>query len=124
MKLLKPILLLVLVFAAGLAVGIVGTRIAVRNFIRQAVINPEFLRHNAERDLTRKLGLNATQQIEVRQILGRTHAEMKGLWSEFLPRRSTVLSKTNADIAAILTPEQRNKFEILQAESRAFWSPR
>jgi hypothetical protein len=124
MKYLKPILLLLLVFGAGLTTGIVGTRIAVRNFIRQAVVNPEFLRQNTERDLTRRLRLDAAQQIAVREVLTRTQNELRGLRDELLPRFSTVVKKTNADITAVLTPEQQNKFEKIQAENRMFWSPR
>ena len=124
MKYLKLVLLLALVFVAGLCVGVVGTRVAVRNFIRQAIVNPDFLRQTSERDLTRKLKLDAAQQIQVRKILGQAQNDIKGLRDEFLPKLGTMLTKTNTDIAAVLTAEQRNKFEQIQAENKAFWSPR
>lgn len=124
MKYLKSALLLLIVFVAGLAVGITGTRIAVRNFVRQAVINPDFLRQKSERDLTQKLKLDAAQQIKVREILSQTHSEIRHLRDEFLPRLGTVLDKNNADIAVVLSPEQRNKFELIRAENREFWNPR
>ena len=69
MKRLKLILLFALVFAAGIFVGVVGTRVAVRHFFRLAVNDPDFLRLRAERELTRKLKLDAAQQATVHQAL-------------------------------------------------------
>ena len=121
MKKLKPILLLVLVFAAGVFVGIAGTRIAVRNFIRRAVHEPNFLRTRVERDLARQLKLDAAQQDRVRQALVEAQGELKAVGADVRPRLRAVLAKANAGIESALTPEQREKYHRILAENRARW---
>jgi hypothetical protein len=123
MKHLKPIFLLLLVFMAGLGVGIVSTRAVVRHFIRQAVHNPDFVRLRIERDLTRKLKLDAPQQMKVRQILIQGQSDIQQLRSEYQPRFAVIIDRANTGISAVLTPEQQGKFAQIQARNQALWKP-
>ena len=123
MKHLKPILLLLLVFVAGMGVGVAGTRAVVRHFIRQAVANPDFVRLRIERELTRKLKLDAVQQMQVRQILVQGQREIQQLRSEYQPRFAAIVDQANTGISTLLTPGQQTKFAQMRADSQALWKP-
>jgi len=124
MKYLKIILALVLVFAAGGAVGAAGTRAFMRYYVRQAADNPEFFRKKVERDLAKRLKLDAVQREKVRQALGQGQRELRDLRQEFRPRYEGILRGTAARISAELTPEQRREFEQMQMEKRLLRRPR
>ena len=123
MKYLKPIVLLLLVFLAGNSVGVVGTRYEIRRSIRQAVRQPELVRLRIERDLTRELALDPTQQAKLDEILVNTQQQVATARQERQPRFRAILAETQKRISEILTPEQRQKFEKIQAEYGLF-SPR
>jgi len=123
MKYLKPIVLLLLVFLAGISVGVVGTRYEIRRSIRQAVRQPELVRLRIERDLTRELALDPTQQAKLDEILVNTQQQVATARQERQPRFRAILAETQKRISEILTPEQRQKFEKIQAEYGLF-SPR
>ncbi len=116
----KPILLLVLVFFAGIAVGVVGTRIVVRRLVSTAIQQPEQVRLMLERRLTRQLQLDAPQREKLHQILLDTHGKIKDIRQEFRPRVVTVRSQANDDINQILTPEQRERFEHWKKDNAFF----
>lgn len=118
MNKLKPWLALALVFLAGVAVGAVGTRLAVRHFVRAALTQPETLRDRIERDLIRRLELTEEQKPKVRAALMRAHERLKALRSEFQPRLREILDDAGAEISATLTPEQRERFERFRAAHR------
>ena len=123
MKKLKPVLLLLLFFVSGVCVGVVGTRLAVRHFVRQAIARPDFLRQKIEANLTRRLGLNAGQQAKLQEILVQAQKNFKDLRAEYQPRNLAIFAGAQTSVAAILTPEQREKFEKIQAESKELWQP-
>jgi len=121
MKKLKLILLLTLVFGAGLVTGVVGTRIAVRNFINRAVGEPDFLRTRVERDLVRRLKLDATQQVQVSMALRAAHNGIIAMGEESRPRLRKILIKANGEIEAVLTPGQLENYHRMQLDNRARW---
>jgi uncharacterized protein YneF (UPF0154 family) len=123
MKRFKVWLLLTLVFLAGFSGGIVATRIAVRHFVRQAMTKPELVRNKVERDLIRKLRLDAGQREQVRQILRRSHQQIQELRREFQPQFADILQATRKDISAVLTPAQQQRFEQFQAENETVLRP-
>jgi len=120
MKYLKPIALLLLVFIAGISVGIVGTRYVVRRDIRQAIRKPELVRMRIERELTRELALDATQQTKLDEILINLQQEIAKARSERQPRIRPLLADAQRRLNEILTPEQQLKFEKYQAEYGLF----
>jgi len=120
MKYLKPIILILLVFIAGICVGIVGTRYEVRRSIRQAVRQPELVRLRIERDLTRKLDLDPAQQAKLDEILVNTQQQVATARQERQPRYRAIFAETQRRVSEILTPEQREKFEKIQAEYGLF----
>lgn len=124
MKTFKPWLLLVLVFLAGAATGVFATRLAVRHFVRAAILQPDRIRVRIERDLVWQLRLDRAQRVQTGRILTDAHQHLRALRQEFGPQYTAIVSNAQREITAILTPEQRKKFERYQEENRPFWQPR
>lgn len=121
MKSFKPLVLLLLVFVAGVIVGVISTRVVVRQVIRNVVANPDLIWTRIERALAADLKLNPEQRATVHQILSDTHDRVRTLRTEYQPRFLPVIEKTRADIAAALTPEQRAKFDKMLKEKERLW---
>jgi len=121
MKLFKSLLLLALVFFAGIVVGVVGTRTVVRHVVRETIMHPEKMQSVMERNLTRKLQLDNGQQVKLHQILSDAHAQLKDLRREYQPQFFEILSNAGGQITAILTPEQQARFEKLKKENHPLW---
>ena len=120
MKALKLSLLVALVFLAGAAAGVVGTRIAVRHWITAAVQHPQNLQILLERNLRRQLRLDAQQRVEVHRILTDARVQLRDLRQQYRPQVVAVLTNTEAQISAVLTPEQRARFERMQKQNRRY----
>jgi hypothetical protein len=118
MKKWKPILALVLVFLAGLVMGVVSTRVVTRRVIRGAIEHPDRVREYIERDLVRKLKLDLDQQAKVHATLVDSQQQLETLRSDFEPRFVTIMSNAQAHISEVLTPEQKVKFDKLREENR------
>lgn len=119
MKNWKSILLLFLVFFAGLAVGVVGTRLVVRRVVQQAILHPERMQTLVERNLTRRLRLDNDQQVKLHAILSDTRSQLTDLRKQFQPQAAAVLSNTDGKISAMLTPEQQARYEKVKERN---WS--
>jgi hypothetical protein len=123
MKAFKLSLLLALVFLAGLAAGVVGTRIAIRHWVNTAIQRPQNFQMLLERNLRWRLHLDARQRVEVHRILTDTRIQLRDLRQEYRPQVVTVLTNTEAQISAVLTPEQEARFEKMQQENPRFFPP-
>jgi hypothetical protein len=111
MKNWKSFLLLALVFFAGLAVGVVGTRLVVRRAVQMAMVHPERVQFFLERSLTRRLRLDNEQQVKLHAILTETRQQMADLRKEVQPQAAQVMHETDQKIAGMLTPEQQERYE-------------
>ena len=123
MKKLKPILLLLLVFLSGVAVGVVATRLVVRNMVRQTIANPNLVRDRIEHDLAVRLDLSSEQRAKVRAVLERSHEEMRQLRMEVQPRFADITKRAETEIRETLTPEQRAEFEQYISDKKLLWRP-
>ena len=123
MKHWKSILLLVLVFVAGIAVGVVGTRTAVRHFVQRAIAQPERAQNFVERDLSRSLRLDETQRAKLHDILTESRGQLRELRVQFQPQMALVMSNANVKISALLTPEQAARFEEFKRANLLFPRP-
>ena len=121
---LKAFCLLLLVFFAGFAGGIAVTRGMMRHMVQQAVSNPDLFRDRMEARLASRLRLQPEQRGKVHEVFVRTHEELKSLRSEFQPRFAAILERAQSDIAAALTPEQRERFDHFKQENRHLWQAR
>ncbi|HXR48021.1 MAG TPA: hypothetical protein VN784_11340 [Candidatus Limnocylindrales bacterium] len=123
MKAFKLSLLLALVFLAGVMAGVVGTRIAIRHWVNTAIQRPQNFQMLLERNLRWRLHLDAHQRVEVHRILTDTRIQLRDLRQEYRPQVVAVLTNTEAQISAILTPEQEARFEKMQQENPRFFPP-
>ena len=127
MKNWKSLLLLVLVFFAGLAVGVVGTRIVVRHVVQGAIAHPERVQSFMERNLTRRLRLDNDQQVKLHDILTDARGQLTTLRKEFQPQAAEVLGDADKKISALLTPEQQARYDKFKERNwpalRAIQSP-
>ncbi len=125
MKGLKPWLVIGLVFFAGIAVGVMGTRTAIRRGLDRARLDPKFarervdnVRERMEKELVSNLDLTPEQQTNVHQVFVESGEQMRKVHSEFEPRMKEIFETAHQKIAALLNPEQREKYEQMMKERR------
>jgi len=123
MKTFRLLLLVGLVFLAGVVAGVVGTRIAIRHWVRSAIARPQMVQTLIERRLKWQLRLDADQQVQVHRILTDARGQLKDLRQEYRPQVVLVVSNADAEISALLTPAQQERFEKMKRENRAFLPP-
>ena len=104
---LVAVLVIALVFVAGFALGMFSSHVMILRGGPGAARFPKLL---IER-LDRHLDLTDAQRTQVEEILRRRHARIDAVWSEARPRVRQEIERANQEIAAVLTPEQRAKFE-------------
>ena len=121
MKTFKLILLLALVFLTGAVAGVVGTRIAVRHFVREAILNPDRVPNLIERGLDRQLRLDSGQRVKLRQILLDAHGQLREVRQQCRPQVIGIVSNANQQIILILTPDQQARFEEMKRKNRALF---
>lgn len=118
MKHWKSIVLLALVFLAGAAVGVVGTRSAVRRAVKQAIAQPENVQSLLERNLTRKLRLDPDQEAKLHGVLTEARGRLRDLRQAWQPQAAVVFRGADTKILALLTPAQQTRYEQLKAAER------
>lgn len=125
MKGIKPWLVLLLVFVAGIAVGVLGTRSVLRRGADRAIRDPKFarervdsMRDRMEKELVSNLELTPEQEAKIHQIFTQSGEQMRALHTDFEPRMKEIFQTAHTNIAANLTTEQREKFEKLTKERR------
>ena len=125
MKGIKPWLVIGLVFFAGIAVGVLGTRALIRRVSDHPPGAPhdpgkrvEFIRDRMEKEMISDLNLSPEQQTNVHQVFLESGEQMRKLHNEFEPKMKEIFEKAHTNIAARLTPEQREKFEKMTKERR------
>jgi len=123
MKKLKVWLVVLGVFLAGFAAGVVVTRGVVRHVVQRIVLHPERMRVLIEKRLTARLRLDPEQHRKVDQILTGTEGELKSLRREFAPRFVAILTNAESEISDVLTPEQRERFKKFREEHRQLLQP-
>ena len=114
MKTFKAWLLLALVFLVGVVFGVAGTRLTIRHAAREAALHPARVQLQIEKRLTRRLNLDADQQNKLDGILSDARAQLGVLRQQYRPPVTLVFSNANAQISAILTLDQRLKYEKLK----------
>jgi hypothetical protein len=121
MQKLKIGLVIALIYVAGAATGVVATRAVVRHMVAAAVRNPERVKALIEKRLTRRLNLDPGQQAKVEKTLNQTQNDLRSLRQDFGPRFQAIMLNTQTEISAVLTPEQRERFERFRDENRSLW---
>ena len=109
--------MLALVFVAGIAVGVVSTRLVVRHVVQTAMVHPEKVQAMMERNLTRRLRLDNDQQVKLHAILTDTRSQLADLRKQFQPQAATILHDTDQKISALLTPDQQSRYEKIKEKT-------
>lgn len=99
-------------FVAGVLVGIAATHLLLHRGHRRHM--PGRASHFMAERLDRRLDLTDEQEKKVKEIIARRHARMDQVWGSVHPRVRAEIDATNDEIAKILTPEQRAKFEKIK----------
>jgi Spy/CpxP family protein refolding chaperone len=98
-------------FFVGVLVGVLGTHLFYLHEIRQpgglARLGSRWL----ARSLDRRLDLTAEQRKQVDAIIADTAREAAALRRQMTPRMLEILERSRRRISALLTPEQRERFE-------------
>jgi len=123
MKTFKLLLLVGLVFLAGAVAGVVGTRIAIRHWMRSALQRPQMVQMLIEHRLKRQLRLDTNQQAQVHQILTDARGQFRGLRQEYRPQVVLIVSNADAEISALLTPAQQEQFEKMKQRNHSLLQP-
>ena len=110
----KAIALLILVFALGIALGVVGTRVVnARAFAARSGALPQG--NNPPRAvarLTQELNLTPDQQKQITEILSEMQAGYNNVREQANPQYDRIRSQGRDHIRQVLTPEQQPKFEV------------
>ena len=120
----KAILVVVLVFVAGIVVGAVGMRQVARRVVQRALLHPEAIQQRIGADLNRRLELDQEQRQKVNAILADTQSQLRELRRRNQPEFFQIMSNAQVEISAVLSPEQREKFKKFREQYRPFLQPR
>jgi esterase/lipase len=109
----KATLWLAIVFVLGAALGgVLGYAFAHRGYAAEpAVLSAQAKRVQRREKLTHDVGLNPDQQKQVGEILDRAQGEYKAVHAAVDPQIEAVRQKTREKIRAVLTNDQKPKFE-------------
>jgi len=114
----------VALFLVGVAVGALGANlVAWHRPWRPAGLHLGAAGHpggwRMAEELHRRLDLSAGQQRQLDAILADTHRETQVIWQQMRPRVLAVIEQGQNRIEQILTPRQRQEFEVYRKERAA-----
>jgi hypothetical protein len=121
---LPGVALLVCGFLAGALCG--GSLVArhVLSKIQKGIDYPESRVEQTVMHMSRSLGLTQEQEEKIRTILNSQDKELISLRQQIWPKVTARLELTEKEIAAILNPEQAEKWKNTVAGDRRQWGPR
>ena len=109
----KALLLVILVFALGIALGAVGTYVVTTQVQAARPRTGGRSSGNPMALFTRDLNLTADQQKQIQAILSDTRAHYSALHEKIDPEYEQARHEGRERIRQVLSPEQRPKFEDL-----------
>lgn len=114
MKIWKVIFATLVIFAAGMfAGGMVAQRFKPVPLPLQSPVGPIISQQRFQEKLKKELALDADQTNRIDKIFHESNARIKILWDLVGPEMQKERQEVRESIRAILTPEQREKFEQL-----------
>ncbi len=116
MRTTKLILLLLATLLAGVGIGVLGHTALIRARIRHFSQIPGNVPGHITDQLTRRLGLDAGQQAHVRVILERFDGRLQQARAQSRATFKALLDEMRAEVAALLTSEQRAEHAELLEE--------
>jgi cell division protein FtsB len=117
------LLLVAVVFFAGVVIGAGGALIGVYNRVVEGIQHPESEPARITARLRRNLRLTDEQAAQVEAILLRHQAEFQEIRRRVQPEVVARLDQVERDIAEVLTPEQRPRWHSRFDQMRRTWIP-
>jgi Spy/CpxP family protein refolding chaperone len=117
MKNIRPVYCIIIAFLLGVLGGAFATHL-----YDKSQMDSRWGRRGENREerlvdrLDRELDLSAAQREQVRGIVHETHEEISGIRRQFRPQMDAAIEKSKIRINAVLSPEQRKKYEGLIAK--------
>jgi Spy/CpxP family protein refolding chaperone len=113
-------LLLAATFITGIVAGIAADRMVL---VREGRILPRegmrFVSARIVRAMDRELDLTDAQRADVEKILAARQSRIERVWKDLRPQIRAEIDRTNREIEAVLTEEQKPKFRKLTARWEA-----
>ena len=103
--------LLAAVFVAGIAVGVIGDRLAGR---ARPEIRTRFKTEGFSTDILDRMELSAEQRVRAESILSHRAPRSEGLMLEMAERLKAVAESIDVELRQILTPAQRTRLDSLR----------
>lgn len=104
--------LLALILGSGLAGGLIGHRVARRQFDRRN--DPANWNEHVGREFDRVVNPTPEQSAVIQAHLDKAVRELQGIRLETISRSTNVIWRLVADVEKELTPEQRRAFEAMK----------
>ncbi len=104
--------LLFIIFGAGVAAGVGGSALVIRQRILAVIRQPEQIPDRVIPILCHRLSLNDEQSVQVAAIMRRRYAAVEELRSEFTPRITTELHLLQTEVDAVLSADQKERWAI------------
>lgn len=101
----------VLLFAAGIVVGVLGHR-----YYAASVVNASDFRHRYVAEMQSKLKLTSDQVSRLETILDDTKAQFKAVRDSYRPAMLKIKNEQISRVKSILTPEQVPIYEQMVAD--------
>ena len=115
------ILLVAVAFVAGALIGFAGGRVySIYHIFDRGRGGPELMRQRIIGHLDRELNLTPPQHEQIGAILNRHHKRMMELTEGIHPQIRQEIETANREIEAVLTPEQRTKYEKMRMRMERF----
>jgi hypothetical protein len=117
------VLLGIVIFVSGLAVGGGATFIVLRNRVLQAIRHPEAEPARIADTLRHRLDLTPQQTSQVEEIVRAREGALLKIRRDVQPRVVVELDLVEEQVAGVLNDRQREKWHKLFSELRATWLP-
>jgi hypothetical protein len=117
------VVLALVIFFGGMAVGSAATVAIAVHRIRYALHHPEEAPRRIADVLTRKLDLSPNQREEVIQLIAVRQEHLQAIRRQDQPAVQAELEGLRHDIDGVLDPEQREKWNDLFDDAIARWLP-
>ena len=112
-----------LIFLGGVACGAGVAVIVIARVAHHVLTHPEEAPQRIAMRLSHRLDLSKEQTAQVEQIIRNHQGEIGEIRREIQPRIESQLTQLESDIAAVLTPQQQQKWHALVATLRSNWLP-
>jgi len=116
---------IILLFLAGVCIGVIGTGLYVRHLVESVLQEgPPAVGRLVTGKLSRELDLSDSQQVAVGKAVGETQRRLHELRHRHWPETDRILTDGIEQIKPDLTPEQQKKLDALYDRLKERWRMR